>query len=223
MCRQIHFTRHFSHAVCTIHFMRITLHGSSVCMRASFHLYAIHDERLIIRSLSVSSCLSVSCFSPSFTSSIPHSTSSLTSTPSSMSTAPRETTAAPSPIEEYYTLEIYHPPTLVVVVVVVVVLLCCCVIVLCVVVSHQPNMRVTRARTNIYIYMYMCVFVHIASICRRDNAFTFVQMNATINLSVQQDQCTDTCIRTCVSIFFENIKLFKFMMLNLKSHSLSCP
>ena len=61
-CRQIHLTRHFSHAVCPIHFMHITLHGSSVCMRASFHLHAIHDERLIVRSLSVSSCLSVSCF-----------------------------------------------------------------------------------------------------------------------------------------------------------------
>ena len=42
-CRQIHLTRHFSHAVCTIHFMHITLHGSSVCMRASFHLHVIHD------------------------------------------------------------------------------------------------------------------------------------------------------------------------------------
>ena len=50
-CGQIHFTRHFSHAVCTIHFMHITLHGSSVCMRASFHLHVIHDERLIVRSL----------------------------------------------------------------------------------------------------------------------------------------------------------------------------
>ena len=47
-CRQIHLTRHFSHAVCTIHFMHITLHGSSVCMRASFHLHVIHDERLIV-------------------------------------------------------------------------------------------------------------------------------------------------------------------------------
>ena len=71
-CRQIRLTRHFSHANCTIHFMHITLHGSSVCMRASFHLHAIHDERLIVRSLSVSSCLSFSCFSPLFTSSLPH-------------------------------------------------------------------------------------------------------------------------------------------------------
>ena len=31
--------------------MHITLHGSSVCMRESFHLHVIHDERLIVRSL----------------------------------------------------------------------------------------------------------------------------------------------------------------------------
>ena len=44
-CRQMHFPRHFSHALCTVHFMHITVHGSSVCMRASFHLHVIHDER----------------------------------------------------------------------------------------------------------------------------------------------------------------------------------
>ena len=48
--------------------MHITLHGSNVCMRASLHLHVIHDERLIVRSLSVSSCLSFSCFSLLFTS-----------------------------------------------------------------------------------------------------------------------------------------------------------
>ena len=42
---------HFSRADCTIHSMHITLHGSSVCMRTSFHLHVIHDERLIVRSL----------------------------------------------------------------------------------------------------------------------------------------------------------------------------
>ena len=57
-CRQIHLTRHFSHAVCTIHFMHITLHGSRratqrVCVRASFHLHVIHDV-----------CLSVRCCPP---------------------------------------------------------------------------------------------------------------------------------------------------------------
>ena len=91
--------------------MHITLHGSSVCMRASFHLHVIHDERLIVRSLSVSSCLSFSCFSLLFTSSLPYPTCTLTCTLSSMSTAPRATTAAPSPNEEYCPLAIYHPPT----------------------------------------------------------------------------------------------------------------
>ena len=50
-CRQIHLTHHFSHATCTLHYTHITLHGSSVCMRASCHLHVIHDERLIVRSL----------------------------------------------------------------------------------------------------------------------------------------------------------------------------
>ena len=58
------------------------------------------------RSLSVSSCLSFSCFSLLFTSSLSYPTCTLTCTPSSMSTAPRETTAAPSPNEATY-----HPLT----------------------------------------------------------------------------------------------------------------
>ena len=44
--RQIHLTRRFPHAHCTRLIMLITPHGSSVCTRASFHLHAIHDERL---------------------------------------------------------------------------------------------------------------------------------------------------------------------------------
>ena len=100
-CRQIHLTRHFSHALFTIHFMHITLHGSSVCLRASLHPHATHDELLIVRSLPVSSCLSFSCFSLLFTTSVPYSTCTLTCTPSSMWTAPREKPAAPSPNEEY--------------------------------------------------------------------------------------------------------------------------
>ena len=79
-------------------------------MRASFH-HVIHDERLIVRSLSVSSCLSFSCFSLLFTSSLPYPTCTLTCTPSSMWTTPRETPAAPSPNEEYCPLAVYHPPT----------------------------------------------------------------------------------------------------------------
>ena len=84
--------------------MHITLHGSSVSMRASL-------IRLIVRSLSVSSCLSFSCFSLLFTSSLPYPTCTLTCTPSSMWTAPRETSAAPSPNEEYCSLAQNHPPT----------------------------------------------------------------------------------------------------------------
>ena len=91
--------------------MHITLHGSSVCTRASFHLHAIHDERLIVCSLSVSSYLSFSCFSVVYSSSLPYPTCTLTCTPSSMWTATRETPAAPSPNEEYCTLTTYHPPS----------------------------------------------------------------------------------------------------------------
>ena len=71
---QIHLTRHFSHAHCTRLIMCIltawlkTSQGSSVRMRASFHLHAIHGERLIVSSF----CLSP-CFSLSPTSSLPHS------------------------------------------------------------------------------------------------------------------------------------------------------
>ena len=106
VCRQIHFTRHFSHAVCIIHFMHITLDGSSVCL----YLHAIHDERLIVRSLSVSSCLSFSCFSLLFISSLLCRICTLTSTLSSMWTAPRETPAALSLNEEYCPLAICHLP-----------------------------------------------------------------------------------------------------------------
>ena len=67
-------------------------------------------ERLIVRSLSVSSCLSCSCVSLLFASSLPHPTRTLTCTPS-MSTASRELTTAPSDNEEYCFLAIYHPPT----------------------------------------------------------------------------------------------------------------
>ena len=69
-CRQIHLTRHFSHAL--LHTIRCacSLHGSRRavqrdCMRASFLPHVILHERLIVRSLSVSSCLSFSCFSSS--------------------------------------------------------------------------------------------------------------------------------------------------------------
>ena len=62
-CRQRHFTRHFSHAVCTFNYMHITLHGSRratqcVCVRASFHLHVIHDVCLSVRCLSLPVCAS---------------------------------------------------------------------------------------------------------------------------------------------------------------------
>ena len=62
-------------------------------------------------SLSVSSCLSFSCFSLSLTSSLPHSTCTLPSTSSPMSTAPKEIATAPSHSEGYCSIGIYHPPT----------------------------------------------------------------------------------------------------------------
>ena len=62
-------------------------------------------------SLSVSSCLSFSCSSPSLTSSLPHSTCTLPSTPSSVSTPPRVKTTAPPHNEEYCPMAIYHPLT----------------------------------------------------------------------------------------------------------------
>ena len=52
--RQIHFTRHFSHAQCTCLMMYNyttwlkTSKGSSVCTSASCHPHVIHDERLIV-------------------------------------------------------------------------------------------------------------------------------------------------------------------------------
>ena len=70
-----------------------------------------HPRCVFERSLSVSSCLSFSCFSLLLTSSLPHSTCTLPSTSSPMSTASREFTTAPSHNKEYCTMAIYHPPT----------------------------------------------------------------------------------------------------------------
>ena len=60
------------------------------------------------RLLSVYSCLSFSCFYPSFTSSLLHSTCTLPSTSSPMSTPPRDKTTALTQNEEYCTLAIYN-------------------------------------------------------------------------------------------------------------------
>ena len=63
LSRQIHLTRHFSHAVCTFNYMHITLHDSRratqrVFVRASFHLLVIHDGCLTVCCLSLRVCSS---------------------------------------------------------------------------------------------------------------------------------------------------------------------
>ena len=113
-CRQIHLTRHFLMQFPHFNHMHITLHGSrraahSVCVAHSFHLHAIHDVCLIVRCCFLG--LSFSCFSPSSTSSLPHSTCTLPGTPSSMSTPPRVKTAAHPHNEEYFTMAKNHPLT----------------------------------------------------------------------------------------------------------------
>ena len=63
------------------------------------------------RAFVVSSCLSLSCFSPSSTFSISQSTSSLSGTPSSMSSPPRVKTTALTHNEEYCPMAMYNPLT----------------------------------------------------------------------------------------------------------------
>ena len=69
------------------------------------------DEPPNVSVCALSSCLSFSCFSPSFTLSLPYSTCTLPGTPSPMSITPRDKTAAPSHNEEYCSMAIYHPFT----------------------------------------------------------------------------------------------------------------
>ena len=82
-----------------------------MCLCARFIPSSCHPWCVLERSLSVSSCLSFSCFSPSFASSLPQSTCTLPRTPSPMSITPRDKTAVPSHNEEYCTMVIYHPLT----------------------------------------------------------------------------------------------------------------
>ena len=57
----------FSHAVCAIHFMHVTLHGSRLkCLQASTH--TIFMPSMVSCPLIVSSICLSPCFSPSFTS-----------------------------------------------------------------------------------------------------------------------------------------------------------
>ena len=92
--RQIHFTRHFSHALS--HTIRCAYHTAwlktshPTCLCARFIPSSCHPWCVLECSLSVSLCLSFSCFSPSLTSSLPHSTCTVTSISSPKSTASRE-------------------------------------------------------------------------------------------------------------------------------------
>ena len=63
------------------------------------------------RAFVVSSCLSVSCFSPISTFSLSLSTCSLSGTPSSMSSPPRVKTTALTHDEKYCPVAIYNPLT----------------------------------------------------------------------------------------------------------------
>ena len=65
LCRQEHLTRDFSHAPCTCDHIHIVAQGVSV--RISLHPHAIHDVTCFERAFVVSSCLSLSCFSPTST------------------------------------------------------------------------------------------------------------------------------------------------------------
>ena len=63
------------------------------------------------RAFVVSSCLSLSCFSPTSTFSLSLSTCSLSGTPPPMSITPRDKTAVLSHYEEYCFMAIHHPLT----------------------------------------------------------------------------------------------------------------
>ena len=81
-------------------------------MRASFHLHAIHGERLIVsRCFFVPRFVLFLCVSPSPCSSLPTSTCTLTWNPSSMWTTPRQLFPVSPPIEESCSLAGYTPPT----------------------------------------------------------------------------------------------------------------
>ena len=106
-CRQIHITRHFSHAHCT-RLIMCTLTAWLKCLQAGVIPSSCHPWRAFHRPfLVVSSFCLPPCFSLSPTSSLPTSTCTLTCTPPSMWTAPRERPAAPSPHEEYCNLAIF--------------------------------------------------------------------------------------------------------------------
>ena len=90
-CRQEHFTRDF-----LMHLAHVFApHFGSRCLSAHFTPSTCHPRcHMFERAFVVSSCLSLSCFSPSSTFSLSQSTCSLSSTPSSMSSPPRVKTTA---------------------------------------------------------------------------------------------------------------------------------
>ena len=105
-CGQIHVTRNFSHALCKSDCVHTHCMAQdeprlkSVLVRVSFHPHDIHDVVCLSVRWSFFVSFSLSCFSPSSTSSLPHSTCSLPGTPSSMSTPPRVKTTALTQDEE---------------------------------------------------------------------------------------------------------------------------
>ena len=92
------------------HFMQNTLHGSRratqcVCV-ARTHTIFMPSTMCVWLSVGCVLVRSFSCFSLSFTSSLPYPTCTLTGTSSPLSTAPREITAAPPHNEEHCTMAI---------------------------------------------------------------------------------------------------------------------
>ena len=85
-----------SHAFFLMHLANVfTPHLGSRCLSAHFTPSTCHPSyHMFERAFLVSSCLSLSCFSPSSTSSLPHSACSLPGTPSLMSSPPWVQTTA---------------------------------------------------------------------------------------------------------------------------------
>ena len=95
------FLMHFARLiVCILTAWLKTSQGSKVC-QCAFHSILMSSMMLCVWRSLVVPCFSLSCFSPSSTSSLPHSTCSLPGTPSSMSSPPRINTTALTHNEEH--------------------------------------------------------------------------------------------------------------------------
>ena len=87
-------------------------HRGSKCLKCAVVPSTCHPWcHMFERAFVVSSCLSLSCFSPTSTFPLSLSTCSLSGTPSSMSSPPRVKTTALTHNEEYCSMAIYHPLT----------------------------------------------------------------------------------------------------------------